>query len=45
MTIIDYVGAILAVVIFSLLAYAYYYAFTPKNKKMFNDMRNFVNKD
>jgi|JYMV01.1.fsa_nt_gi cbb3-type cytochrome oxidase subunit 3 len=45
MTITDYFGAILAIIIFLLLAGAYYYAFTPSNKDKFEDMRNFVNEE
>ena len=45
MTTTDYIGAIMAVVIFLSLAAAYYYAFAPKNKKMLNKMRNFVNEE
>lgn len=45
MTLVDYVGATLAVIIFTLLAYAYFYAFRPQNKEQFNEMRNFVNEE
>ncbi|BBB23742.1 cytochrome c oxidase cbb3-type subunit IV [Isorropodon fossajaponicum endosymbiont JTNG4] len=43
MTLIDKIGAIVAIVIFVLLAIAYFYAFRPKNKQKFEDLRNFVN--
>ncbi|MBT6328100.1 MAG: CcoQ/FixQ family Cbb3-type cytochrome c oxidase assembly chaperone, partial [Candidatus Thioglobus sp.] len=33
MTLVDTIGAVVAVVIFVLLAGAYFYAFRPKNKK------------
>lgn len=45
MTIVDYFGAILAIIIFLLLSGAYYYAFSPKNKEKFDKMRNFVNEE
>ncbi len=43
MTLVDKIGAVTAVVIFVLLAGAYFYAFRPKNKQQFEDLRNFVN--
>ena len=45
MTLVDTIGAVVAVVIFALLAGAYFYAFRPKNKKQFEELRNFVNKE
>ncbi|CAC9599879.1 hypothetical protein CRYPA_707 [uncultured Candidatus Thioglobus sp.] len=45
MTLIDKIGAVTAVVIFVLLAGAYFYAYRPKNKQQFEDLRNFVNDD
>jgi cbb3-type cytochrome oxidase subunit 3 len=35
MTNIDWLGTILAVVVFIIIATAYFYAFRPKNKKQF----------
>ncbi|BAF61181.1 CcoQ/FixQ family Cbb3-type cytochrome c oxidase assembly chaperone [Candidatus Vesicomyidisocius calyptogenae] len=43
MTLVDKFGAVIAVVIFLLLAISYFYAFRPKNKKKFEALRNFVN--
>jgi cytochrome c oxidase cbb3-type subunit 4 len=43
MTLVDKIGAVVAIVIFALLAGAYFYAFRPKNKQKFEDLRNFVN--
>jgi preprotein translocase subunit YajC len=43
MTLIDKVGATVAVVIFVLLAIAYFYTFRPKNKQKFKDLSNLVN--
>ncbi|MCH9745097.1 MAG: cbb3-type cytochrome c oxidase subunit 3 [Proteobacteria bacterium] len=45
MTLVDKIGAVTAVVIFALLAGAYFYSFRPKNKQKFEDLRNFVNDD
>ena len=45
MTLVDKIGAVTAVVVFVLLAIAYFYAFRPKNKQQFEDLRNFVNED
>lgn len=45
MTLVDKIGAITAVIVFVLLAIAYFYAFRPKNKKKFEELRNFVNKE
>ncbi|MCH9645062.1 MAG: cbb3-type cytochrome c oxidase subunit 3 [Proteobacteria bacterium] len=45
MTLVDKIGAVTAVVIFVLLAGAYFYSFRPKNKQKFEDLRNFVNDD
>ena len=45
MTLVDKIGAVTAVVIFILLAGAYFYSFGPKNKQQFEDLRNFVNDD
>ncbi|MDB2589679.1 cbb3-type cytochrome c oxidase subunit 3 [Candidatus Thioglobus sp.] len=45
MTLIDKIGAVTAVVVFVLLAAAYFYSFRPKNKQKFEDLRNFVNDD
>ncbi|WP_428086813.1 cbb3-type cytochrome c oxidase subunit 3 [Candidatus Thioglobus sp.] len=45
MTLVDKIGATIAVVIFVLLAAAYFYAFRAKNKQKFEDLRNFVNDD
>jgi len=45
MTTVDKIGAAIAVVIFVLLAGAYFYAFRPKNKEKFEKLRNFVNKE
>jgi len=45
MTSNDYIGAITAVVVFLFLAGAYFYAFRPKNKKKFEELNNFVNKE
>lgn len=45
MTVVDKIGAVTAVIIFVLLAIAYFYAFRPKNKQQFEDLRNFVNDD
>ncbi len=43
MTLVDKIGVIVTIVIFLLLAIAYFYAFRPKNKQKFEDLRNFVN--
>ncbi len=43
MTIVDTIGAIITLVVFVLLAGAYFYAFRPKNKQKFEALRNFVN--
>ncbi len=43
MTLVDKIGATIAVVTFLLMVAAYFYAFRPKNKKQFEDLRNFVN--
>ncbi|QKQ24619.1 cbb3-type cytochrome c oxidase subunit 3 [Candidatus Ruthia endofausta] len=43
MTLVDKIGVITTIVIFLLLAIAYFYAFRPKNKQKFEDLRNFVN--
>ncbi len=43
MTLVDKIGATLAVVVFVLLAGAYFYAYRPKNKQQFEDLSNFVN--
>jgi cytochrome c oxidase cbb3-type subunit 4 len=45
MTPVDKIGAITAVVVFLLLAGAYFYAFRPKNKQKFEELSNFVNKE
>lgn len=45
MTLVDKIWATTAVIIFVLLAGAYFYAFRPKNKKQFEELRNFVNKE
>ncbi|HIB28425.1 MAG TPA: cbb3-type cytochrome c oxidase subunit 3 [Candidatus Thioglobus sp.] len=45
MTLVDKIGAATAVVVFVLLAGAYFYAYRPKNKQQFEDLRNFVNDD
>jgi cbb3-type cytochrome oxidase subunit 3 len=45
MTDVDVFGAALSVVIFILMTLAYYYAFSNKNKKQFEDMSNFVNEE
>ncbi len=45
MTTIDKIGAATAVIIFILLSVAYFYAFRPKNKQQFEDLRDFVNKE
>ncbi|TEU19356.1 MAG: cbb3-type cytochrome c oxidase subunit 3 [Gammaproteobacteria bacterium] len=45
MTLVDKIGAVTAVVVFVLLASAYFYAFRPKNKKQFEELSNFVNKE
>ncbi len=45
MTLIDKIGAAIAIVVFLLLAAAYFYAFRPKNKEKFEKLRNFVNKE
>jgi len=45
MTLIDKIGAGIAIVIFLSLLYAYFYAFRPKNKKKFKNMENFVNRE
>ncbi|MEJ6558311.1 MAG: cbb3-type cytochrome c oxidase subunit 3 [Candidatus Thioglobus sp.] len=45
MTLVDKIGAVTAVVVFVLLAAAYFYSFRPKNKQKFEDLRNFVNDD
>ena len=45
MTLVDKIGTITAVVVFLLLAGAYFYAFRPKNKKKFEELSNFVNKE
>ena len=45
MTLVDKIGAITAIVVFALLVGAYFYAFRPKNKQKFEELRNFVNKE
>lgn len=45
MTAVDYIGITLAIVLAILMAYAYFYAFRPKNKKLFESMNDFVNKE
>ncbi len=45
MTLVDTIGATLAIVIFVLMVVAYFYAFRPKNKQKFEDLRNFVNNE
>jgi len=45
MTLVDKIGAITAIVVFLLLSGAYFYAFRPKNKQKFEELRNFVNKE
>lgn len=45
MTLVDTIGAVTAVVLFVLMASAYFYAFRPKNKKKFEELNNFVNKE
>ncbi len=45
MTLVDKIGATTAVVLFVLMVGAYFYAFRPKNKKKFEELNNFVNKE
>ncbi len=45
MTSVDIFGATTAVVLFVLMVGAYFYAFRPKNKKKFEELNNFVNKE
>ena len=45
MTLVDTIGATLAIVIFVLMVVAYFYALRPKNKQKFEDLRNFVNNE
>lgn len=45
MTLVDKIGAVAAIVVFILLASAYFYAFRPKNKKKFEELRNLVNEE
>ena len=45
MTLVDKIGATLAIIIFILMVGAYFYAFRPKNKKKFEELSNFVNKE
>jgi len=45
MTTVDFVGATLSIIIFMLMAAAYFYAFRPKNKQKFKEMENLVNLD
>ncbi|MBT3195162.1 MAG: cbb3-type cytochrome c oxidase subunit 3 [Candidatus Ruthia sp.] len=45
MTLVDKIGAGTALILFVLMVSAYFYAFRPKNKKQFEDLNNFVNKE
>lgn len=45
MTLVDKVGATLAVIISILMVISYFYAFRNKNKEKFEEMRNFVNRE
>ncbi|WP_081425160.1 cbb3-type cytochrome c oxidase subunit 3 [Candidatus Ruthturnera calyptogenae] len=43
LALVDKIGVIVTIIIFVLLTIAYFYTFRPKNKKKFEDLRNFVN--
>jgi cbb3-type cytochrome oxidase subunit 3 len=45
MTLNDWVGTILAIVLSVLMFGAYFYAFRPANKNKFKDYENFVNQE